>query len=190
MKFNQIISLLALSTLSLSAAAFANSQPQPNQDSIELAQALVKSAQTLQGFSKYADVITDVNVIPVDEKTTRFEIHGLTLQGGDMVTGSATLKIVRTFKRPVVEMGSSVSFQSEFEVTLSGRLTGVFAIGGESTGYALQDMFGHLIELDLAKNDLLKSFEAGKHVTLTGSFKEVHGVEIPVRKVLVVTKIQ
>jgi hypothetical protein len=71
---------------------------------------------------------------------------------------------------------------------LTGILTRVLAIGGETTGIALALEDGSLVELDLAANALLERGQAleGETVRVKGRYTTVHGVEIPSRQVLVV----
>jgi hypothetical protein len=71
--------------------------------------------------------------------------------------------------------------------SLTGSLFTMNAIGGETTGFGLLTDSGDNVELDLATHGLMKRFVEGDHVSVTGTFKTVHGVEIPSRKVLVVT---
>ncbi len=74
-----------------------------------------------------------------------------------------------------------------FTHTYRGRLTEHAAIGGESTGLGLMTTAGKLIELDLPQ-EIKRRFAEGKVVTIEGRFEHRTGVEIPTRRVFVVTK--
>ncbi len=71
--------------------------------------------------------------------------------------------------------------------TEQGILTSVQAIGGETTGYGLKLANGDMLELDLATNGFENQFVEDVKIDVTGTMKTVKGVEIPIRKVLVVT---
>lgn len=74
----------------------------------------------------------------------------------------------------------------EFE----GTLRAVAAIGGETTGHALETASGDLVELDLRTEGFVEQFRDGERARVAGYFKTVRGVEIPVREVLVVTRFE
>jgi hypothetical protein len=88
---------------------------------------------------------------------------------------------------PTAQQGTSAA--KEAMVSFKGQLMRRMGIGGESTGYALKTATGSTIEIDLAANGLEASFVEGKEVSVTGTFRTIVGVEIPSRKVLVVSKI-
>jgi hypothetical protein len=70
--------------------------------------------------------------------------------------------------------------------------TGVFAVGGETTGVVLTTRNGEQYELDLGKNpDLRKRAEAlnGKAVVVVGECRIVEGIEVKQRRIIVVTKL-
>ena len=76
---------------------------------------------------------------------------------------------------------------------LTGKLSHpVFAIGGETTGTVIETK-KETYELDLGgKKDLVKRVEElkGKQVVVLGTLKVVKGVEIPERKIIMVTEIK
>jgi hypothetical protein len=76
---------------------------------------------------------------------------------------------------------------------MTGTLrTGIVAIGGETTGTVIQTKKG-TFELDLGKNKELRDKAEklkGKTVTVTGSLVIRKGVEVKVRKIIVVTRLQ
>jgi hypothetical protein len=76
------------------------------------------------------------------------------------------------------------------EVSLEGQFIRVQAIGSESTGFGLQTAAGDVVELDLRSNNLQDLFIENKAVKVNGIFHNVTGIEIPNRKVLVVSKIE
>lgn len=80
---------------------------------------------------------------------------------------------------------------STSEVTLTGYLDRVAAIGGESSGYALVLDNGDVIELDLATNNLdHDTFQLeGQAIQVQGVYKTVVGVEIASRRVLEVSSL-
>lgn len=71
--------------------------------------------------------------------------------------------------------------------SLTGSFVKHAAVGGESTGYALElpDAF-NLVELDLTTNGFDSKFTDGHPAYVEGTFKTVEGTEIPTRNVLVV----
>lgn len=72
-----------------------------------------------------------------------------------------------------------------------GRLTSVFAIGGETTGIGMATTAGGFLELDGETNEirtkLYSSF--GTEMMVEGYFESRMGIEIPVREVFIVTEI-
>jgi hypothetical protein len=76
------------------------------------------------------------------------------------------------------------------EIAFTGRLIGVAAIGGESTGYGLKATNATVIELDLATNHLQAEFIVDRSVLVYGHFKTVVGIEIPTRQVFEVVSIK
>lgn len=84
------------------------------------------------------------------------------------------------------EFGARTSVADLIDVTVTGVLTQVAAIGGETTGFALYLADGTLLEVDLATHDLdrLVLELDGAEVTVTGRYKTVAGVEIASRRVL------
>jgi len=62
------------------------------------------------------------------------------------------------------------------------------AIGGESTGYAIATDDGLHIELELGEK-YKRAFQPGRRVLIEGRYREIQGVEIPTRRVLVVETI-
>ncbi|HEY0881247.1 MAG TPA: hypothetical protein VGD87_06945, partial [Archangium sp.] len=77
------------------------------------------------------------------------------------------------------------------EVSVTGYIDHVMAIGGETTGLVLVLASGEQVEIDLATNNLDHDLEnlEGREVTLKGLYKTVQGVEIPSRQVLEVTSV-
>jgi hypothetical protein len=62
------------------------------------------------------------------------------------------------------------------------------AIGGESTGYAIATDDGLLVELEMSGIHE-RAFLPGRRVLIEGRYREIKGVEIPMRRVLVVETI-
>ena len=60
------------------------------------------------------------------------------------------------------------------------------AIGGESTGMALETQAGDLVEIDFLNPSETRLFREGRLLEVTGQFETVRGVEIPVREVFFV----
>jgi hypothetical protein len=77
--------------------------------------------------------------------------------------------------------------QEDQIATYQGSLQNLMAIGGETTGYGLQLADGRIVELDLRTNGFENLFVDGARFEVTGRMTTVQGVEIPTRKVLVVT---
>jgi hypothetical protein len=79
-------------------------------------------------------------------------------------------------------------------ITCEGRLkSGIFAIGGETTGTVLTTAEGVRYELDLGKDkDLAAQAEAlnGKQVSVTGELQTRQGVETGARTVIMVTSLK
>ncbi len=71
--------------------------------------------------------------------------------------------------------------------TEQGTLLSLQAIGGESTGYGLKLANGDVLELDLATNGFENRFAEGMKFEVQGTMTRVEGIEIPIRKVLIVT---
>lgn len=117
-------------------------------------------------------------------KTISLTVRGLQSQVEDVVVLN------------INEYGASTSISallgSDAELSMSGLLDRVAAIGGESTGYALILPTGESVELDLITNNLdLRTFELeGGPVNVRGIYKTVLGIEIPSRQVLEVTSLE
>ena len=83
------------------------------------------------------------------------------------------------------------------KMTVTGKLTRVMAIGGESTGWAIQldseaaidDKQIHSIEVDSRKTKRLEKLE-NKHVEATGLLSHRHGVETGEQIILVISSIK
>ena len=83
------------------------------------------------------------------------------------------------------------------KMTVTGKLTRVMAIGGESTGWAIQldseaaidDKQVHSIEVDSRKTKRLEKLE-NKHVEATGLLSHRHGVETGEQIILVISSIK
>jgi hypothetical protein len=83
------------------------------------------------------------------------------------------------------------------KITVTGKLTRIAAIGGESTGWAVQldseltveSKSVHSIELDALELANLEKFE-NKHVKVVGKLSHQHDVEIGERTVLEVSSIK
>ena len=84
---------------------------------------------------------------------------------------------------------SSTESVRNSEVSFDGRFFEHAAIGGESTGYGLRTPNGSVIEVDLATNHLEDTFAVDKEVHIVGTIKNVAGIEIRNRKVLVATSV-
>lgn len=116
-------------------------------------------------------------------RTVKTTVRGLSTRIDDVVI------------RNVQELGTATSVSTllaeDAEITLTGYLDQVMAIGGETTGTALVLASGEQIEIDLATNNLDHSLAEilGTEVTLRGVYKTVAGVEIASRRVLVVTSL-
>lgn len=121
----------------------------------------------------------------------RSKIVGLTL-----VAASATLGLglLGCSSDTTTKNGASNSDLTVENDSKKQSLTGSFvrhsAIGGESTGYALETADGELIELDLATNDLEDLFEESATVRVDGHYAKISGVEIPARTVFVVEAVE
>jgi hypothetical protein len=75
------------------------------------------------------------------------------------------------------------------EQTVEGKLTSMFAIGGETTGMAVETEKG-LVELDFAPgHPAMSSFVPDRKAIVVGPIVSRTGVEIPKRDVLLVTDI-
>jgi hypothetical protein len=74
-------------------------------------------------------------------------------------------------------------------VTVHGVLQRVMAIGGETTGYAVETDSGELVEIALNET-LAPAFQEGATARVTGVFTTVRGIEIAERRVLVVSDLQ
>jgi hypothetical protein len=82
-------------------------------------------------------------------------------------------------------------------MTVTGKLTRVMAIGGESTGWAItldseaaiDGKQVHSIEVDSRKTKRLEKLE-NKHVEATGLLSHRHGVETGERIILVISSIK
>jgi len=75
------------------------------------------------------------------------------------------------------------------EQTVQGKLTTVFAIGGETTGMGIETGKG-MVEFELpADHPAVASFVPGREAIMVGPMVPRAGVEIPSREVLVVTDI-
>src|SRR5271156_727858 len=83
------------------------------------------------------------------------------------------------------------------KITITGKLSHAMAIGGESTGWAIQleseasidEKKVSSIEVDYAKTRKLEKLDS-KRVTATGSISHRQGVETGERPVLVVSSIK
>lgn len=69
-------------------------------------------------------------------------------------------------------------------VTMSGRLVNLAAVGGESTGYGLENNNG-ITEIDLVTHGFTSRFVETQFVRLTGRYETIAGIE-RTRPVLVV----
>jgi protein tyrosine phosphatase (PTP) superfamily phosphohydrolase (DUF442 family) len=68
-------------------------------------------------------------------------------------------------------------------------LTGIVAIGGETTGIVLETAQGRLeLQCDAAQRATIESLK-GQQVTIRGKLETRAGVEVPVRRIIVVTEI-
>jgi hypothetical protein len=92
---------------------------------------------------------------------------------------------------PVSDASSSDSAVSAgvHDTAVEGTLTRLAAIGGETTGFGLETANGKTIELDLKTNGFDFEFVENAKVKVVGHYTTVFGVEIPSRKVLVVTEL-
>lgn len=76
---------------------------------------------------------------------------------------------------------------------MTGTLhTGIFAIGGETTGVELETTDG-TFELDFGKNQELREKAdklSGKSVVVTGALERRSGIEIKERKIIMVTRLE
>lgn len=76
-------------------------------------------------------------------------------------------------------------------VSLTGKLDAVMAIGGETTGYALVFADGSQVEVDATPAIIAQLADLlGEEVDLTGNVEHRTGVEIPTRRVVMITTIQ
>jgi hypothetical protein len=155
--------------------------------------------------------------LKVDLKTKR---KGRTLAVTAVVTGRAKNRIcprifqpvyrrvattVRGFQsriddvivRNVEELGTDLSVADLLNADadlaqLTGTLVRVMAIGGESTGTALMLADGSTVEIDLVEAGLEDwgMTAEGLVVSVTGRYVDVEGVEIPLRRVLVVESLE
>jgi hypothetical protein len=101
----------------------------------------------------------------------------------------------RTVARPCAESdgcysrsmcGKTVNCKGEV-VTLEGSLETMFAIGGETTGFALKDKAGNFNELKLDEKER-QAFNEGETARAHGRKTTVFGVEIPSRTVIDVAR--
>lgn len=116
-------------------------------------------------------------------RTVKTTVRGLGSQVADVVILNVGTRGTTT--------SVSALLADDAEVSLTGYLDQVMAIGGETTGTALVLASGETIEIDLATNNLDRSLASilGTEVTVHGVYKTVTGVEIPTRRVLEVTSL-
>jgi hypothetical protein len=110
---------------------------------------------------------------------------GSRLPEGRIVEATGTFRTVVGTETPTRQV-FTVQF---FLVQLDGVLTTVRAIGGETTGTALRLANGEMVEIDLRKLGMERVFRPGARARVLGMFKSVPGVEIPMRQVLIVSRI-
>jgi hypothetical protein len=114
------------------------------------------------------------------------------------------MKTRRIFATPVVLLllatclfAQSQSKVSEPKITVTGMLSRVMAIGGESSGWsvkfdshtAVEGRYVDSLEVKFADPKQAESFE-NKRVKVTGTLMHVHGVETGDRVVMEVTSIK
>jgi hypothetical protein len=77
-------------------------------------------------------------------------------------------------------------------ITVSGTLhTGIVAIGGETTGYAIETADGRMIELQLNRAQQQRANRLdGRQIEVTGRLTIVQGVERPDREVIIVERMR
>lgn len=82
--------------------------------------------------------------------------------------------------------------QTNTQLTITGVLTRVMAIGGETSGIAVVTRNGDHVEVDLSTNSLLEVMDTleGREVVIIGKMVKKRGVEIPERNILVATDIR
>lgn len=76
------------------------------------------------------------------------------------------------------------------EVRLDGVLKPLLRPGGESTGFGLVLADGRMVEIDLARHELVTSFREGQRVTVSGSWESREGIETRSRVVFVVSSLR
>jgi len=97
----------------------------------------------------------------------------------------ASIIVEQRYSDNTVETLYSLKNKALTMTSLEGSLTRMMAIGGESTGYALQLADGSLVEIELA-GEFIREFVEGQAVKLAGNYKTVRGIAIPVRQIFVV----
>ncbi len=112
-------------------------------------------------------------------------VHGLAIDITDVVIANLGELGNLTSVSEITGAGSE-------EQTVTGTMTRVMAIGGETTGWALVLESGTQVEVDLATNNLDHDAEAfdGQKLKVTGTYKTLRGVETPSRQVLEASSVE
>jgi hypothetical protein len=76
------------------------------------------------------------------------------------------------------------------EIRLEGVLKPLLRPGGESTGFGLVLADGRMVEIDLARHELVTSFREGQRVAVSGSWESREGIETRSRVVFVVSSLR
>jgi len=110
----------------------------------------------------------------------------------DLVARGLSSHAADVVVRNIDHLGTRTSLSdlipSRRTLTMTGTLSRMQALGGETTGYSLELASGEIVEIDLLTGGLDSRFKnlEGTRVTVKGRFKNIQGTEIPNREVFVV----
>lgn len=111
------------------------------------------------------------------ESGKKYKIHGMKLEndGSDL---------------PIIVVEDAEEIRDETYLEVTGTLVTMSRSGAESTGYGLRLANDSVIELDLATHDVGAEFEDNSDAVVLGYYKQVRGIETPVRVVFEVKEIR